>query len=76
MITNLREQVTATTKYFTIERDGVISKVRLYWCAWEDGAEIDFDEWPEWALNWDENTEESLYEYLDTLTYAAAEVKA
>jgi hypothetical protein len=60
---------TAYDKEITLTYEGEEYAVRLHWDKW-DGYEITFTEVdePDWAENWDDNSEESLAYLLDGLT--------
>jgi hypothetical protein len=69
IIEDVTKQETAYTKSMTVNYEGEQYEILLYWNNW-DGYEIDFinsDE-PEWAINWEDNNEESLAFTLDGLT--------
>ena len=69
IIEGVTKQETAYTKLMTLTHEGEQYEVLLHWNNW-DGYEIDFinsDE-PEWAINWEDNSEESLAYTLDGLT--------
>jgi len=68
-IKGVTKQETAYSKNMTITYEGEEYEVLLYWSSWE-GYELSFvdsDE-PEWAINWEDNNEESLAYTLDSLT--------
>lgn len=60
---------TAYDKEITLTYEGEEYAVRLHWDKWEgyDITFIEVDE-PDWAANWDDNSEESLAYLLDGLT--------
>ncbi len=69
IIESVTKQETAYTKQIFITYDGDSYEVLLYWNNL-DGYELDFvgsDE-PQWAIEWDDNNEESLAYTLDSLT--------
>ena len=69
IIESVSKQETAYSKSITINYEGQEYEVLLYWNNW-DGYELSFvnsDE-PEWAINWEENNDESLAYTLDGLT--------
>jgi hypothetical protein len=69
IIEGVTKEETAYTKSMTLTYEGEQYEVLLYWNNW-DGYEINFinsDE-PEWAINWEENNEQSLAFVLDDLT--------
>jgi hypothetical protein len=69
IIEGVTKEETAYTKKMTLTYEGKEYEVLLYWNRW-DGYELDFigsDE-PEWAVNWEDNNEESLAFTLDGLT--------
>jgi len=68
-IKGVSKQETSYAKEMTITYDGQQYEVLLRWNNW-DGYELDFinsDE-PEWAIEWEDNNEESLAYTLDSLT--------
>jgi hypothetical protein len=69
IIEGVEKQETAYTKKMTITYEGQEYEVLLYWSNWE-GYELDFigsDE-PQWAIDWEDNNEESLAYTIDSLT--------
>ena len=69
IIEGVSKQETSFAKEMTITYDGQQYEVLLRWNNW-DGYELDFinsDE-PEWAIEWEDNNEESLAYTLDNLT--------
>jgi hypothetical protein len=69
IIESVLKQEMAYSKSMVINYEGKEYQVLLYWSNWE-GYELDFiglDE-PEWAINWEDNNDESLAYTLDTLT--------
>jgi hypothetical protein len=69
IIEGVSKQETSYAKEMTITYDGQQYEVLLRWNNW-DGYELDFinsDE-PEWAIEWEDNNEESLAYTLDGLT--------
>jgi len=69
IIEGVSKQETSYAKEMTITYDGQQYEVLLRWNNW-DGYELDFinsDE-PEWAIEWEDNNEESLAYTLDSLT--------
>lgn len=69
IVEGVTKEETAYTKKMTVTYEGERYEVLLYWNNWT-GYEIDFigsDE-PEWAINWEDNNEESLAFVLDDLT--------
>ncbi len=69
IIEGVTKEETSYTKEMTITYDGQQYEVLLRWNNW-DGYNLDFinsDE-PEWAIEWEDNNEESLAYTLDSLT--------
>jgi hypothetical protein len=69
IIEGVEKQETAYTKKMTITYEGQQYDVLLYWNN-SDGYDLDFvgsDE-PQWAIEWEDNNEESLAYTLDSLT--------
>ena len=69
IIDSVTKQETAYSKQVFITYDGDNYEVLLYWNNF-DGYQLDFvgsDE-PQWAIDWDDNNEESLAYTLDSLT--------
>jgi len=69
IIEGVSKEETSYAKEMTITYDGQQYEVLLRWNNW-DGYELDFinsDE-PEWAIEWEDNNEESLAYTLDSLT--------
>jgi hypothetical protein len=69
IIEGVSKQETAYSKSMTINYEGKEYEVLLYWSNWE-GYELSFvgSDDPEWAVNWEDNNEESLAYTLDCLT--------
>jgi hypothetical protein len=69
IIEGVTKEETAYTKSMTLTHEGEQYEVLLHWNNW-DGYEIDFigSNEPEWAINWEENNEQSLAFVLDDLT--------
>jgi hypothetical protein len=74
IIESVLKQETAYSKSMTINYEGKEYEVLLYWNSW-DGYELSFEgsDDPEWAVNWEDNNEESLAYTLDCLTDEALE---
>ena len=69
IIEGVSKEETSYAKEMTITYDGQQYEVLLRWNNW-DGYELSFvgsDE-PEWAVEWEDNNEESLAYTLDSLT--------
>jgi hypothetical protein len=69
IIEGVEKEETAYTKKMTITYEGQQYDVLLYWNSL-DGYDLDFvgsDE-PQWAIEWEDNNEESLAYTLDNLT--------
>jgi len=68
-VDTVEQQVTASTKKMIVTYEEQEYEVYLYWnnC---DGYEIDFigADTPEWAIEWDDNNDESLAYTLDSLS--------
>jgi hypothetical protein len=68
-IKGVTKEETAYGKEMTISYEGQEYEVVLHWDKW-DGYDVRFinAEEPEWAINWEDNNEESLAYTLDNLT--------
>ena len=69
IIEGVSKEEVSYVKEMTITYDGQQYEVLLRWDKW-DGYELDFigSDNPEWAINWEDNNEESLAFTLDGLT--------
>jgi hypothetical protein len=69
IIEGVSKEETSYAKEMTITYDGQQYEVLLRWNNW-DGYELDFinSDTPEWAIEWEDNNEESLAFTLDGLT--------
>ena len=68
-IKGITKEETAYDKEMTISYEGQEYEVVLHWDKW-DGYDLRFinSDTPEWAIDWDDNNEESLAYTLDGLT--------
>ena len=68
-IKGISKDETAYAKEMTISYEGEEYEVLLRWDNW-DGYDLTFtnSNEPEWAINWEDNNEESLAYTLDCLT--------
>jgi hypothetical protein len=80
-INGITKEETAYDKYVQFTYEGQEYSVLLHWDKW-DGFDLQFTEsefrskWiadPEWAVNWEDNNDESLAYTLDGLTDEALE---
>lgn len=69
IIEGVSKEEVSYVKEMTITYDGQQYEVLLRWDKW-DGYELDFinSDTPEWAVEWEDNCEESLAFTLDGLT--------
>ena len=69
IIQGVTKEETAYAKNMTIIYEGEEYEVLLYWNNW-DGYELSFigSDDPQWAIDWEDNNDESLALTLDGLT--------